>query len=90
MSIEAKMLAVSMAGHDKGKTYVVTETDGDTVLLSDGRLRPLDKPKRKNTKHVQLIRHLPQELLAQMEQIGTDADIRRILSDYNRVDQQEE
>ena len=44
------MLAVSMAGHDRGKVYVVWSETEDTVLLTDGDLRPLAKPKKKKQK----------------------------------------
>ena len=50
------MLAVSMAGHDRGKVYVVWSETEDTVLLTDGDLRPLAKPKKKNKKHIQIIK----------------------------------
>ena len=50
------MFAVSKAGHDKGRLYVIIEVDDSYVYLADGRLRPLDKLKKKKKKHVQLIR----------------------------------
>ena len=52
------MLAVSMAGHDRGKVYVVWSETEDTVLLTDGDLRPLAKPKKKNKKHIQIIKKI--------------------------------
>lgn len=45
--------AVSMAGHDRGVLYVVVAEEGDFVYLSDGRLRPPDRPKKKRRKHIQ-------------------------------------
>ena len=41
------MFAVSKAGHDKGRLYVIIEVDDSYVYLADGRLRPLDKLKKK-------------------------------------------
>lgn len=92
MNIQAKELAWSLAGHDKGKLYVVIAQEEDGVWLADGKIRTLERPKRKKRKHVQMIRHLPAGLKAQMEKIGTDADLRRILTYYNKqtIDQQEE
>ena len=52
---EAGMLAKSKAGHDTGKIYVIADTDDAYVYLVDGKVRTLDKPKRKK-KHVQLIK----------------------------------
>ncbi len=47
------MYARSLAGHDKGQLYVILETDDTYVYLCDGRLRPLDKPKKKKRIHIQ-------------------------------------
>lgn len=49
------MLAESKSGHDKGQIYVIIKEDDEYVYLSDGRLRPLDKLKKKNKKHIQII-----------------------------------
>ncbi len=50
------MFAISKAGHDKGKMYLVVGEDETTVDLSDGRIRTLDNPKRKKKKHVQIVK----------------------------------
>ena len=47
------MFARSLAGHDKGKLYVIMETDETYVYLTDGKLRPLNKLKKKKRKHIQ-------------------------------------
>ena len=48
--MEQGMLAVSKAGHDTGRLYVIIETDDSYVYLADGRIRTLDKPKKKKKK----------------------------------------
>lgn len=45
--------ARSLAGHDKDQYYIILSSEGDRVLLADGRRRTLEKPKKKNKKHVQ-------------------------------------
>lgn len=50
------MFAISKAGHDKGKMYLVVGEDETTVDLSDGRIRMLDNPKKKKKKHVQIVK----------------------------------
>ena len=45
----------SKAGHDKDVLYVVVAQDAEFVFLSDGRLKPINKPKRKRRKHIQPI-----------------------------------
>ena len=52
--------AVSLAGHDSGKIYLVTGIAnpgerGEMLLLSDGRTRRFSCPKAKKTKHVRVL-----------------------------------
>ncbi len=49
-------LAYSLAGHDKGAVYLVIEDAGDYVYVVDGALRTLDRPKKKNKRHIQIIK----------------------------------
>lgn len=48
-------IVVSLAGHDRGKLYMVTGTEGERLLLRDGKLRKEDNPKCKSPKHVRLV-----------------------------------
>ncbi len=46
-------VAVSLAGRDEGRPMVVVaEIDEDFVLVADGDLRKLAKPKKKRRKHL--------------------------------------
>lgn len=56
------MFARSKAGHDKGQVYLVVSETGDFVYLADGKQRPVEKPKKKNRKHIQFIKKLPGEV----------------------------
>jgi len=47
--------AVSEAGHDRDTVYVIIAEDEKYLYLSDGRFHTLDKPKRKNRRHVRLM-----------------------------------
>ena len=47
-------IAVSLQGHDRGELYLILEADEDAVKVSDGRLKPAAKPKKKNRKHVRI------------------------------------
>lgn len=49
-------LAYSLAGHDKNKVYYIVKEDTNYVWIADGDIRTLDNPKKKNKKHIQLIR----------------------------------
>ena len=64
-AIERGRLARSRAGRDKGRLCVVTEVlDEDFVLTRDGRLRTLDRPKKKRKKHLQLLFALNEDVAA--------------------------
>ena len=60
--IEAGMLAISRAGHDKDTCSIVWDMDETYVWLVDGRLRPLEKPKKKKRKHIQIQYTIPENL----------------------------
>lgn len=50
------LLASSKAGHDKDKIYVIMKEDAEYVWLADGKIKTVEKPKKKKKKHIQLIR----------------------------------
>lgn len=53
LCLERGRLARSKAGRDAGRLCVVVEVlDEDFVLTCDGRLRTLDRPKKKRKKHL--------------------------------------
>jgi ribosomal protein L14E/L6E/L27E len=53
VDFELGQLVKSLAGRDKDKHYLVVGFAEDRVLLSDGRCRPLNRVKKKNSKHLQ-------------------------------------
>ena len=62
MMYETGEIVKSLAGHDKDDLYMILRCEGDMLWLVDGRLKKLDAPKKKKTKHVQLIhRSVPQQ-----------------------------
>lgn len=54
MQLQKGMVVYSTAGKEKGGFYVVTAMEGGYVLLADGKRRTLEKPKRKNVRHIRL------------------------------------
>lgn len=42
----------SLAGRDKRNFFVVLHCDENCVIIADGVLRRLEKPKKKNSKHL--------------------------------------
>ena len=62
----AGQLARSDAGHDKGKLYVILKVEGENVLLVDGLHKTLEKPKKKNIRHVRRMNYIDPEIDARL------------------------
>ena len=84
--IEKGMLARSKAGHDKDTYYVVWDADDGYVWLTDGRLKLIEKPKKKRKKHIQIVHAIPetlQEKLLLQKEIRNE-DIKRAIKLFTR------
>ncbi|MBR6514482.1 MAG: KOW domain-containing RNA-binding protein [Clostridia bacterium] len=56
-------IAVSTQGRDKGRAFIIVDTPEENfVMLCDGELRRLEKPKRKKLKHIKLLAIDPVEI----------------------------
>ena len=78
--------ATSKAGHDKTKLYVIMNEDLEYAYLVDGDLKPLDKPKKKRKKHIQIINRVDETIQNKLEtkQIIYNEDIKRAIKLYWR------
>lgn len=55
--------AVSLSGRDKGRAFLIVGIPEENfVLCCDGKLRKLEKPKRKKLKHIKLLAIDPVEI----------------------------
>ncbi len=73
------MLAISLAGHDRGCVYVIVDEADGYVSVADGRTRTVDRPKKKNRKHVQIVGKVRIE---RPEDGFEDLEIRRTIKVY--------
>ncbi|MBQ8247031.1 MAG: KOW domain-containing RNA-binding protein [Lachnospiraceae bacterium] len=74
--------AISTAGRDAGKLYIIVGNEEGMLLLADGKERTLVKPKKKNVKHVEVPLQEKSEKLAEMigmRHRGCDEEIRQTL-----------
>ena len=62
------MFATSKAGHDKGQLYIIIKEDEEYVYLTDGRLKPVDGPKKKKKKHIQIIKKTDAAIQARIKE----------------------
>ena len=92
MDIVKANIVRSTAGRDKGAPFFVLETEGDFLLLADGKTRPVERPKRKRRKHAALLRSdggpLSQKIRSS-EQI-TNSELRKAIAAFRGSDQDQE
>lgn len=84
--------AISKAGHDKDKIYVILWADNEYVYLVDGKYRLFNNPKKKNRRHVQCMHYTDSDIserIEKQERVNNEeiaAAIRRVLKKLKTVD----
>ncbi|MCR4436239.1 MAG: KOW domain-containing RNA-binding protein [Clostridiales bacterium] len=84
MEVTLGQVVYSKAGRDAGRKFVVIEiVDAFYVLLSDGDLRRIEKPKKKKIKHLKLTGEINEYLSEKLKnkQKITNSEIRKALED---------
>ena len=83
--------AKSKAGHDHGKVYIIVKGTHETgkddfVMVADGIVKTIDKPKKKRTKHLQIILKCDEVILEKMTngQEIKNEDIKAAIGNYIR------
>ena len=92
MDIVKANIVTSTAGRDKGEAFFVLATEGDFLLLADGKLRPVERPKRKRRKHVVLRRADGGELSRRIRsnESITNSELRKAIAAVRGGDQDQE
>ena len=84
MEITRSDIVRSTAGRDRDKIFFVLDTDGEFLLLADGKTRRLEQPKRKKRKHTVFVARkecLTAERIRSEEKV-TNSELRRTLAEY--------
>ena len=68
------------AGRDGGGYFAVTDYDEKYCFIADGKSRKLDKPKRKNIKHIRIT-----DSMIDLNDI-TDKKLRNILKQFSEAE----
>jgi ribosomal protein L14E/L6E/L27E len=85
MDHEFSGLAISLKGRDAGEVFLAFGRTDTSVLLVDGRIRKLSKPKRKNLRHVRFLKSFKFEAVrGVLDEQLTDAQVRRVLARYKK------
>lgn len=79
-------LAKSLAGHDKGKLYMIIREEKEQVYLADGKNRPIERPKCKRKKHIQPI-YQKEIWIGQVgeSQVEQNNRIKRVIRQYQNA-----
>ncbi len=75
--MEKGAIVRSTAGHDKGRLYVVLSAEGKNLFLADGRRRTMDKPKKKQIKHVEFT-----GAETDVSKLKLNAHVRKVIKNY--------
>lgn len=76
MNIKIGSIVKACAGREKDRYMIVSQLHDGFVELCDGKERRLEKPKRKNIKHIS-----PTHENVNMEKL-TNKELRKILSEF--------
>ncbi len=85
-------LVKSTQGRDRGQWMIILEVlDDDYVLLCDGKIRKIEKPKKKKLKHISKTNIIFDDLQKKIIQNNiSNADMRKKLADYCSLNKREE
>ncbi len=70
-------VVISKAGRDKNKAEVIVKETENYLLVCDGKERPVERPKRKNPKHLQLT-----NTYLEAHQLETNRALRKALKEF--------
>lgn len=83
LNINLGQVVYSKAGRDKGRKFIVIEIlDESFVLVTDGDLRRIEKPKKKKIKHLELTKEIVEPINMKLNKMikVTNAEIRKTLA----------
>ena len=85
-------IVVSRAGRDTGRRFVVTKVvDEQFVLICDGDLRKIEKPKKKKVKHLEPTGEMLEALENKLKSNAriSNSDIRKALAGHTSTPENE-
>lgn len=89
MAVDVTDIVISLSGRDKGKAFLVVAAEGDYLLLADGALRRIEKPKRKKRKHTQFLAHSSAQQRLKDGARLSNSEIRRVIAEGTGADYSE-
>ena len=92
MDIVKSNIVKSTAGRDEGDFFFVLDTQGEFLLLADGKSRRVEKPKKKKRKHVSFAgesHSVVADKIRSSEKI-TNSELRKAIAAFRGSDQDQE
>ncbi len=84
-------IVISSAGRDSKHLFAIVGVDEDSlesgiVYIADGRLRSVEKPKKKKLKHLKFTNTVSEQVVELLSQgTLTNRSLNRILNEYRQV-----
>ena len=75
-------LVKAIAGREANEIFVITNVENGFAFLSNGKSRPIENPKKKNLKHLELLQK--NELVELDFNNLTNAQIIKYIKDYKK------
>jgi ribosomal protein L14E/L6E/L27E len=80
--VKIGQIVFSKAGRDSGKPFIVSHKTEDSIYVVDGKERPIERPKRKNPKHISATKHCLSE-----ESFATNRATRKSIRQALEIDE---
>ena len=75
-------VVLSKAGKDRGSFYAIVLEEEEFAFIADGRLRKVEKPKRKRKKHLSFTK-----TVLEKDALETNGKLVTALSKFNKIDE---
>lgn len=92
LNLAPGQLVKSSQGRDRGQWMIILNiVDNDYALLCDGKIRKIEKPKKKKLKHISKTNIIFDDIQKKIMQNNiSNADIRKKIADYCSLNKREE
>lgn len=84
VELQIGRVVYSRAGRDRGEFLAVAALEGETLWVCNGKDRPLERPKKKNRKHIGLT-----GTVLDSGSMSTNRSLRRALREFSGVAQKD-
>ena len=83
MEVMKGCVGKSVSGRDADRFYLVLAVDEGFALIADGKVRPIERPKRKNMKHLRKT-----NTVVDAQSFTTNNQLKKLLHPFNYPEEQ--